>query len=190
MNWWQPNRLKEISKNWQYWMNPTHQPQPQDLQHLIWSQMSLLLPNPHVNHHQNQKRVIEYFIEIPKKLTLNCQKSFQKGLNESSSKKITEKPKETIGGKEIRGLHLCGEVSKNLRAVRVAIHYPVDKKGNLISVNAFLYFNSKVCKKLPKRLPMRKEITKMQKILVKFTSSALNLLLRASILIPYFFYLH
>ena len=43
------------------------------------------------------------------------------------------------------------------RAVKSQSTCPIERKGNCISVNAFLYFNSKVCKRLPKKLPMGKK---------------------------------
>ena len=49
-------------------------------------------------------------------------------------------------------IYLCGEVrKKGCNCV-----CPFERKGNWISVNAFLYFNSKVCKRLPKKVPIGK----------------------------------
>ena len=65
---------------------------------------------------------------------------------------MTKKPKETIGGKEICGAMFCllavliylrEEVSKN----GCQSSCPVERKGNFISVNAFLYFMGKKSKK-------------------------------------------
>jgi hypothetical protein len=76
-------------------------------------------------------------------------------------------------------IYLCGEVSKKgCKGV-----CPFERKENWISVNAFLYFNSKVCKRLPKMLPIGKKITKMYKYLFKLPYSAQKMLLRASCLI-------
>ena len=62
----------------------------------------------------------------------------------------------------------------------------VERKGYCISVNAFLYFNSKLCKRLPKKLNMGKKSKKIKKNLVKLTYSAQKGLLRTSILILFF----
>ena len=40
---------------------------------------------------------------------------------------------------------------------------PFERKLNWISLKGFLYFNSKVCKRLLKKVPISKKITKMQK---------------------------
>ena len=61
------------------------------------------------------------------------------------------------------------------------------KEINWISVNAFLYFNSKVYKRLPKKLPMGKEITNVQTNLVKLPYSAQKVLPTASILVLFLF---
>ena len=97
---------------------------------------------------------------------------------------MTKKPKETIGGKEICGAIFCllvvliclfEEISKK--------GYLVERKGNFISANAFLYFNSNFCKRLTNNLPLGKEITKMQENLVKLCYTAQKVQLSASILI-------
>ena len=83
---------------------------------------------------------------------------------------MTKKPKEAIGGKEICGTMFC------LLAVLIYLREEVSKKGcqgrcsverkeNFISVNAFLYFNSNLCKRLPKKLPHGKKLQKCKKIL-------------------------
>ena len=95
---------------------------------------------------------------------------------------MTKKPKETIGGKEICGAIFCllvvliclfEEVSKK--------GYLVERKGNFISANAFLYFNSNVFKRLTNNLPLGKEITKMQENLVKLSYSAQKVLQRGQV---------
>ena len=53
--------------------------------------------------------------------------------------------------------YLNGEVSKK----GFNCSFPFERKGNWISVNAFLYFNSKVCKRLHKKMPIGKKITKI-----------------------------
>jgi hypothetical protein len=60
-------------------------------------------------------------------------------------------------------IDLFGEVSK--KGCKGVCQF--ERKRNWISVNAFLYFNSKVCKKLPKKDIHGKKITRMQKNLVK-----------------------
>ena len=49
------------------------------------------------------------------------------------------------------------------------------------SVTNFLYFNSKGCKRLPKKLPLVKKITKMQKNLVKLSYLAQKVLQRGRV---------
>ena len=78
-------------------------------------------------------------------------------------------------------VYLCGEVSKK----GCQCSCPVERKGYCISVNVFLYFNSKVFKRLPKQLSMRKKNHK--KNLVKLPYSAQKVLLRASILTAFCF---
>ena len=55
--------------------------------------------------------------------------------------------------------YLNGEVSKK----GFNFSFPFERKGNWISVNAFLYFNSKICKRSLKKVPIGKKITKMKK---------------------------
>ena len=50
-------------------------------------------------------------------------------------------------------IYLCGVVSKK----GFQGTCPVERNGNWISLNVFLYFNSMVCKRLPKKLPMGKK---------------------------------
>ena len=56
-------------------------------------------------------------------------------------------------------IYLCVEVSK--KGCQCQGVCPFERKGNWISVNAFLYFNSKACKRLPKELPMGKKCKKI-----------------------------
>ena len=76
-----------------------------------------------------------------------------------------------LSGKEIRVamfcliavlIDLCGEVSK--KGCKGVCQF--ERKRNWISVNAFLYFNSKVCKRLLKRCIWEKESQKSKKILI------------------------
>jgi hypothetical protein len=67
-------------------------------------------------------------------------------------------------------IYFCGDVSK--KGCQFACL--VERKGNCILVNAFLYFNSKVCKRLPKKLPMGKKLQKCKKILSKSATESLN----------------
>ena len=49
----------------------------------------------------------------------------------------------------------------------------------------FLYFNSKGCKRLPEKLPLVKEITKMQKNIVKLSYFAQKVLQRGRVPVLY-----
>ena len=60
-------------------------------------------------------------------------------------------------------IYLCGEVRKKC----CNCVCPFERKGNWISVNTFLYFNSKVCNRLPKRCTLENKSQKWKEIIIK-----------------------
>jgi hypothetical protein len=85
-------------------------------------------------------------------------------------------------------IYLHGEVSNK----GCNCSSPFERKGNWISVNAFLYFNSKVCKRLPNKMPIGKKHEKMlmrASSLVQWTLDLRNILGETKIFLKSRFFL-